>query len=81
MEYDDKAIAIFIFADALDVAISPSGCAKQCIADGLRPHGKATCVPNISTLVSTFDTFRRTRGRILYRSYEETFSRRLVGLC
>ena len=33
----------FIFDAARDVANSPSGCASLCIADGLKPHGKAAC--------------------------------------
>jgi hypothetical protein len=40
VEYEDKAIGISAFAAALEVASSPSGCAKQCIADGLSPQGK-----------------------------------------
>jgi hypothetical protein len=39
-EYEDKAIGIPALAAALEVASSPSGCAKQCIAVGLIPQGK-----------------------------------------
>lgn len=75
--YEDKAIGIFIFAAALDVANSPSGCARQCIALGLNPHGNAISFPKILALVSTLETFRKMRGRILYLSYAVTFSRSL----
>lgn len=75
--YEDKAIGILILAAALEVASSPSGWARQCIALGLNPQGNAIFLPNISALVSTLETFRRIRGRILYFSYAVTFSRRL----
>lgn len=79
LEYEDKAMGMPIFAAALEVAISPSGCANLCIADGLNPQGNVIFVPNISALVSRFETFRSTRGRILYLSYAETLSRSLFS--
>lgn len=75
--YEDRAIGIPHLAAALDVPSSPSGCARQCIALGLNPHGNVICLPNISAAVSTLETFRRMRGRILYLSYAVTFSRSL----
>lgn len=75
--YEDNAIGIPIFAAALDVASSPSGCARQCIALGLKPQGNVIFLPKISALVSTLETFRKILGRILYLSYAVTFSRSL----
>ena len=75
--YEDSAIGIPAFAAALDVASSPSLCARQCIALGLKPQGNAIFLPKISAVVSTLETFRSMRGRILYRSYAVTFSRSL----
>jgi hypothetical protein len=37
--YEERPMAIPIFAAARDVAISPSGWAKLCIAAGLNPRG------------------------------------------
>jgi hypothetical protein len=75
--YEDKTIGMPIFDAALDVASSPSLCARRCMALGLNPHGNVTLLLNISAPVSTFDTFRNMRGRILYLSYAVTFSRSL----
>lgn len=77
--YEDKAMGIPAFAAALDVASSPSLCARQCIALGLKPQGNAIFLSKILALVSTLETFRKIRGRILYRSYAVTFSRSLGG--
>lgn len=74
LEYEDKAIAIPAFAAALDVASSPSGCARQCIVVGLRAQGKLALYPKISAVESRLETLRRMRGWILYRSYAETLS-------
>ena len=43
VEYEDKTMGTFKFDAARDVASSPSGCASLCMADGLKPHGKAAC--------------------------------------
>jgi hypothetical protein len=77
--YEDNAIGIPAFAAALEVASSPSLCARQCIALGLKPQGKVIFLPKISALVSTLETFRKIRGRILYLSYAVTFSRSLMS--
>lgn len=77
VEYEESAIGIPIFAAALDVAISPSGCASRCMAEGLRPQGKLALYPNKVALVSMLETFRRMRGRIRYLSKAATFSRSL----
>lgn len=42
-----------IFAAALDVASSPSGCASCCIAEGLIPQGKEVYGEKQSALVAT----------------------------
>lgn len=76
--YEDSAIGTPALAAALDVASSPSLCARQCIALGLNPQGNVILLPKISALVSILETLRKMRGRILYRSYAVTFSLSLV---
>lgn len=43
--YVDRPIAIPVLAAALDVAFSPSGCARQCMAAGEKPKGSVTWIP------------------------------------
>ncbi|KAG9868701.1 FMN-dependent dehydrogenase, partial [Aureobasidium melanogenum] len=64
--HDESPMAIPYLAAALEVATSPSGCARQCMAAGAKPNGIDTFVPQIVVLGSTVETSRRTRGRILY---------------
>ena len=41
VEYVERAIGTFILAAAREVAFSPSACARQCIAEGDKPKGRA----------------------------------------
>jgi hypothetical protein len=42
--YVERAMGMFILAAAREVAFSPSACARQCIAEGEKPKGRAICI-------------------------------------
>jgi hypothetical protein len=71
---EERPIAIPIFLQALAVASSPSECASLCIAVGATPSGTLFLCPKIFTLVSIFDTSRKTLGRMRYLVYASRFS-------
>ena len=74
---EESPITMPAFLHALAVAISPSGCARHCIAVGAIPRGIEFREPKIGTDVSMRDMSRRTRGRMRYLSYAWEFSRRV----
>ena len=51
------------------------------MAAGEKPNGKETLELKIVVEVSRFDTLRRTRGLILYRSKADSLSRTLFVGC
>jgi hypothetical protein len=70
-----KPIGTFKAAHAFEVPISPSGCARRCMAAGENPKGKSTLLPHITVLVSMADTFLSIRGLMRYLSKAASLSR------